>query len=1136
MTPAEKAVETYLSRMVEIKSTGGATKETSYYSAFENLMNEIGRSLNPHVICNGQLRNQGAGHPDFGLYTRSQCSGGVPKVGQGEVPERGVIEVKSLGDNSWQTSQGAQATKYFDHYRLVLITNYREFRLIGEDENGKPIEREFYRLADDEATFWTMAGSARKTALAHGALFAEFLRRVMINAAPLRRPQDIAWLLASYARDALTTLEQQDATALASLRESLEAALGIGFDGDKGEHFFRSTLVQTLFYGIFSAWVIWAKTKSTARFDWRLAAYAITVPMIRALFEEVSKPSRLAPLGLIGTLDRTGEAMNRIDPIAFFQHFDAGEAVQHFYEPFLEAYDPELRKQMGVWYTPKAIVRYMVERVDMVLRTELGIEDGLADKNVYVLDPCCGTGAYVIEVLRRIEDTLRAKGDDPLIGEDVKQAARERVFGFEIMSAPFVIAHWQVGEMLAALNAPIDGVQGERPAIYLTNALTGWEPPAGPKATLALFPELAQERDQADHVKRDVPVLVVIGNPPYNAYAGTSPDEEAGLVDPYKEGLISKWGIKKFNLDDLYVRFFRIAERRIDATGRGIVSYISNYSWTREPSYVVMRQHLLSSFDKIWIENMHGDRNKTEYAPDGSTSETVFAMRGFSPGIRQGITIGLAVRTGKDDEAKVVRYRDDIDAGRAEARRQQLLGSLEVIPFDDQYEVANPQPWNRLSFRPRDVGADYLAWPKLPDLGALEPINGLMEKRGGALIDIDADLLSSRMESYLDAGVTWQSLEALGGPLVKDASRFEATKARIKILAASTFDANRIVRYVVRPFDVRHAYYSEIRPLWNEPRPQLWTQTKPGNQFLVSRKAGVADPEGPPAFFTRALGDNDALRGHAYYIPFHKHTPAEGMLVASAEANLSSAARAWLKAIGIDADPDQDPHVADLPWLHALATVYSPQYIGDNAHGLSIDWPRIPLPAKRQALERSAQLGRKVASLLDIDQSVPGVTSGSVADHLKVLGNISSTDLRLTAGWGSRDSKGRINPGQGKTTVRDWTDKERAALRTGFDELGISKMDGFAVLGRAVDIHLNGTTFWRGVPKAAWDYVIGGYPVIKKWLSYREEAVLGRAITKEEAREVAAMVRRITSLVLMGGELDASYEACRDDAYSWPTV
>ena len=199
-----------------------------------------------------------------------------------------------------------------------------------------------------------------------------------------------------------------------------------------------------------------------------------------------------------------------------------------------------------------------------------------------------------------------------------------------------------------------------------------------------------------------------------------------------------------------------------------------------------MRQHMLQSFDKFWIENMHGDRNKTEYAPDGTTSETVFAMQGFSPGIRQGIVVGLAVKTGKASEPKVVRYRDDIDAGRAEARRQQLLDSLTVAPFDDQYEIANPQPWNRLSFRPRDVGSTYLAWPKLPDLSVLEPINGMMEKRGGALIDNDRSALAARMQTYFDQTIDWPAFELMGHPLAKDAARYNAEKTRTKALAAGS--------------------------------------------------------------------------------------------------------------------------------------------------------------------------------------------------------------------------------------------------------------------------------------------------------------------------------------------------------------
>ena len=548
-----------------------------------------------------------------------------------------------------------------------------------------------------------------------------------------------------------------------------------------------------------------------------------------------------------------------------------------------------------------------------------------------------------------------------------------------------------------------------------------------------------------------------------------------------------------------------------------------------------MRQHLLESFDKFWIENMHGDRNKTEYAPDGSTSETVFAVQGFSPGIRQGIVVGLAVKTGKPGERKIVRHRDDINAGRAETRRQQLLNSLTVAPFDDQYEIADPQRWNRLSFRPLDVASTYLTWPKLSNLAMLKPINGLMEKRGGALIDADRSALATRMQTYFDKTIDWPAFELMGNALAMDAARYKAKETRTKALAVGTFDDKQIVRYLVRPFDVRYAYFTEIRPIWNESRPQLWTQFSGGNQFVMSRRSGVANPEGPPMFFTRCLGDNDAQRGHSYYFPFRQHDPNLGMLAGTTAANLSRPTRAWLKRLGMP-DPDKDVEAEVAPWHHALAITYAPQYLRDNADGIAIDWPRIPLPEARPLLDNSVTLGAQVAALLYSVADVRRITTGAVAQHFRVLGGISSTDLSVKAGWGSNDSKGRINPGRGRITMRNWTKTEKVALRTGFVTHGIGEARGFALLGCAIDVHLNDTTFWRAVPEAAWNYVIGGYLVIKKWLSYREKTILGRPLTKDEAREVTAMVRRLTALILLSDQLDTNYVACRDNAYSWPAA
>ena len=167
------------------------------------------------------------------------------------------------------------------------------------------------------------------------------------------------------------------------------------------------------------------------------AVWHLRAPVLRALFQQLSDPGRLQPLGLVEVLDWTSAALDRVDRDAFFDRFNEGEAVPYFYEPFLEAFDPDLRKQLGVWYTPTEVVRYMVARVDRALKDDLGIADGLAAENVYVLDPCCGTGAFLAETLRRIAANLEDSGLGALTGARVKQAATKRVFGFEIMPAPF---------------------------------------------------------------------------------------------------------------------------------------------------------------------------------------------------------------------------------------------------------------------------------------------------------------------------------------------------------------------------------------------------------------------------------------------------------------------------------------------------------------------------------------------------------------------------------------------------------------------------------------------------------------------------------------------------------------------------
>ena len=609
------------------------------------------------MFCVVELADHGAGHPDIGLYAASQVQRGTPR--QGQTPECGVVEVKQSGDDAWLIAEGDQVSRYWNRYRLVLVTNTRDFVLLGSDTNGNPAKLETFSLADSDSAFGSMVQRPRASAREVGAALGEYLCRALSHRAMLAEPRDLAWLLASYARDGLARVEAAgDTSSLVAVRSALEEALGVRFEGERGDAFFRSTLVQTLFYGIFSGWVLWSRQTPapSGKFNWHDASWHLRVPVLESLFGQISIAGRLRSLDLVEVLDWTAAALDRVDRKTFFERFDDGQAVQYFYEPFLEAFDPDLRKQLGVWYTPSEVVKYMVARVDRALRDDLDIPEGLAAENVYVLDPCCGTGAYVSEVLRRIAQNLKDSGLGALVGSRVKQAATERVFGFEIMPAPFVVAHLQVGLTMRDLDAPLSGDETERAGIFLTNALTGWEPTVQKPLP---FPELEEERDRADRVKQDTPVLVILGNPPYNGYAGMAVDEERELSTAYRTTRLVRRPEGQ-GLNDLYVRFFRMAERRItEKTGQGVVCFISNYSWLDGLSFTGMRERYLREFDAIRIDSLNGDKYRTgKVAPDGSPDPSIFSTPGDPVGIQVGTAITTLVRKADHAPAETVGFRN----------------------------------------------------------------------------------------------------------------------------------------------------------------------------------------------------------------------------------------------------------------------------------------------------------------------------------------------------------------------------------------------------------------------------------------------------------------------------------------------
>ena len=825
---------------------------------------------------------------------------------------------------------------------------------------------------------------------------------------------------------------------------------------------------------------------------------------LRALFQQLSDPGRLQPLGLVEVLDWTAAALDRVDRPAFFARFNEGEAVPYFYEPFLEAFDPELRKQLGVWYTPTEVVHYMVARVDKALKDDLGVAEGLAAENVYVLDPCCGTGAYLAEVLRRIADNLEGRGLGALAGARVKQAATERVFGFEIMPAPFVVAHLQVGLTMQDLDAALADDGMERAQVFLTNALTGWEP----RTTKPLpFPELEEERDRAERVKQETPILVILGNPPYNGFAGMAVDEERELSEAYRRTKRVRRPEGQ-GLNDLYVRFFRMAERRIaEKTGRGVVCFISNYSWLDGLSFTGMRERYLEAFDAVRIDCLNGDKYKTgKIAPDGSPDPSIFSTEGDPVGIQ----VGTAITT-------LVRKADHAPAGEVGVRhlwghtkRAELMESAEAEP-GALYDGIEPVLLLGLPLVKTAVSENWFDWPALPDLFPIS-FPGVQTGRDTFLVDVDLDRLKARVGDYFNTSLRHEEIAQRYPRVMTDLARFDARRVRDTLLVRGGLDEAGFVRYAYRPFDNRWLYWEAETKLLREKSPRYPRHVFEGNLWLSAVPRLRKDSTEPQTAVTSYLASLHLIEWSASMFPVWLRDDGignDGDL--ARRANLSGSAQRYLDRLGAT--------VEDL-LHHVLAVLHNPAYREVNAGALRMEWPRIPLPGwsdgsndgAAEALALSAMRGWELARLLDPEVPVPSVTQGALRSEIAAIAvpatvdgrNMTGDDFAIIAGWGHYGTGDAVMPGKGCIVEREYTPDERAALGEAISALG----------AKTLDVYLNDHAFWRNVPANVRNYKLGGYQVLKKWLSYRERPILDRPLAPEEIQHFTDTVRRIGAILL----------------------
>ena len=477
-----------------------------------------------------------------------------------------------------------------------------------------------------------------------------------------------------------------------------------------------------------------------------------------------------------------------------------------------------------------------------------------------------------------------------------------------------------------------------------------------------------------------------------------------------------------------------------------------------------------------------------------------------------GTAIATLVRKADHAPAKTIGFRHLWGP----AKREELLETAEAAP-DVLYDAIAPMLPLGLPFVPIRVSEGWFDWPALPDL-FLTFFSGANTNRDPFLVDIDLDRLEHRLADYFNPALSHEEIARRYPLVMKPLNYFDATATRETLLRRGGPTRSGFIRYTYRPFDIRWLYWEADTKLLNDKRAEYKAQVFDGNLWLSAAKHLRKGAEEPQACFAQHLSSLHLIERGANMFPAWLRNDGLGNAGESSRSpNLSLAARRYLKHINAS--------VEDL-FHHVLAVLHDPAYRQANAGALSIDWPHIPLPGwptpgsagilpasdATEALAQSAARGRELAALLDPDTPVPGVTTGTLRPDIATIAvpatvdgrNMTGDDFALTAGWGHYGTGEAVMPGQGRVVERAYTSEERAALG-----------DATGILGQTTfDIYLNGHAYWRNIPATVWRYKLGGYQVLKKWLSYREKAVLGRALLPEDVWYFAEVARRIGAIVM----------------------
>jgi hypothetical protein len=618
------ALMDYLKSISKELSSGSATENT-YRPALKIFLDSLGEG----ILATNEPKRTSCGAPDFKLTKK-----GVPI---------GALETKDIGTDLDEMEQGKgphgnQFLRYRDGLPNWILTDYLDFRWFV---SGK--KRLAVRIAevDIKGKIKTITDCEQKLAKLLRAFFSE-------PALTVAAAKDLAISMAQMTRivrdqiiEALKTEEEETErrrikeeasrysvapSARGPWLEQWLAAFREVLIPDLDEAQFADMFAQTLAYGLFAARVHIVSGKNFSR---ESAAFMLpkTNPFLRKLFQEIAGDM---PDSISWAVDDIVELLKHADMSEILKDFGKGKGkedpVVHFYETFLAAYDPKMRELRGVYYTPEPVVSYIVRSIDFLLKTRFNRPKGLADENTLILDPAAGTGTFLYFVIDQIYQALaKQKGawDDY-----VANHLLNRIFGFELLMAPYAVAHLKLGMQLEETDYKFGSDQ--RLGIYLTNTLEE----AAKKSEQLFAGWVAEEANAASKIKNDLPIMVILGNPPYSNYGRQNRGEWIlSLLDDYKRDLHEK----KLNIDDDFIKFIRFAQWRIEKTGHGIIGLITNNVYLDGITHRRMRECLRNTFNEIYVLNLHGNLRKKETAPDGSIDKNVFD-------IQQGVAIGLFVK------------------------------------------------------------------------------------------------------------------------------------------------------------------------------------------------------------------------------------------------------------------------------------------------------------------------------------------------------------------------------------------------------------------------------------------------------------------------------------------------------------